>query len=108
MNNQAVEDFKARYWRDNMQMEGTRGRLEWLGFKAIKCPMDLLVYQEILYERRPEWIIETGTNFGGSALFLASICSLIGVVASYPATCCRAGRIATSCGGASVWSRSWA
>jgi cephalosporin hydroxylase len=43
-----------------------------------KCPLDLWIYQEILFERRPGLIVETGTYYGGSALFLASMLDLIG------------------------------
>jgi len=50
----------------------------WLGVHAQKCPLDLWIYQEILYEQRPDLIIETGTAHGGSALFLASVCELLG------------------------------
>jgi len=50
----------------------------WLGVPALKCPLDLWIYQEILHETRPEIIIETGVWCGGSSLFLASICDLIG------------------------------
>ena len=50
----------------------------WLGAQALKNPLDLWVYQEIVYETRPELIIETGTYRGGSALYLASLCDLIG------------------------------
>jgi cephalosporin hydroxylase len=50
----------------------------WLGVAARKCPLDLWIYQEILFETRPEVIIESGTESGGSALFLASVCDLIG------------------------------
>jgi cephalosporin hydroxylase len=49
----------------------------WLGIRCSKLPFDLWVYQEILHERRPDLIIETGTAYGGSALFLASICDLL-------------------------------
>ena len=49
----------------------------WLGVPTWKCPMDMMVFQEILFERRPDLIIETGTAHGGSAMFLASICDLI-------------------------------
>jgi cephalosporin hydroxylase len=49
----------------------------WLGVANHKCPLDLWVYQEIIYELKPEVIIETGTYHGGSALFLASICDLV-------------------------------
>ncbi len=35
------------------------------------------VYQEIIVRTRPDFIIECGTYWGGSALFFASICDLI-------------------------------
>lgn len=50
----------------------------WLGFRVLKCPLDLWIYQEIVYETRPDLIIECGTLDGGSALFFASICDLVG------------------------------
>ena len=50
----------------------------WLGAQALKNPLDLWVYQEIVAETRPELIVETGTYRGGSAFFLASVCDLLG------------------------------
>jgi cephalosporin hydroxylase len=50
----------------------------WLGKQALKNPLDLWVYQEIVVETQPELIVETGTYRGGSALFLASVCDLVG------------------------------
>jgi cephalosporin hydroxylase len=50
----------------------------WLGTQALKNPLDLWVYQEIMFETRPELVVETGTYRGGSAFFLASICDLLG------------------------------
>jgi cephalosporin hydroxylase len=52
--------------------------IHWLGYEMIKCPLDLWIYQEMLVERRPDWVIETGTYRGGSALFLASVMDMIG------------------------------
>ena len=49
----------------------------WLGHAIPNAPTDLLVYQELLSQLRPDWIIETGAR-GGRALFLASICELLG------------------------------
>jgi cephalosporin hydroxylase len=49
----------------------------WLGAQALKNPLDLWVYQEIVFETRPELIVETGTYRGGSALYLASLCDLM-------------------------------
>jgi cephalosporin hydroxylase len=50
----------------------------WLGAQTLKNPLDLWVYQEIIVETRPELIVETGTYRGGSALYFASICDLVG------------------------------
>ncbi|TAM45919.1 MAG: cephalosporin hydroxylase [Gammaproteobacteria bacterium] len=50
----------------------------WMGTSCLKCPLDLWIYQEIMYEVRPDLIIETGTHAGGSALYLAHICDLFG------------------------------
>ena len=50
----------------------------WLGAQALKNPLDLWVYQEIMFETKPELVVETGTYRGGSAFFLASICDLLG------------------------------
>ena len=53
-------------------------RATWLGAQALKNPLDLWIYQEILFETRPALVVETGTYRGGSALYLASICDLVG------------------------------
>jgi cephalosporin hydroxylase len=50
----------------------------WLGSQALKNPLDLWVYQEIMAETRPDVVVETGTYRGGSAHFLASVCDLLG------------------------------
>lgn len=58
--------------------ERTMFSTSWLGTTAVKYPTDMWVYQQIIAEQRPELIIETGTYRGGSALFLASVCELLG------------------------------
>jgi cephalosporin hydroxylase len=70
-----IDNFHRLYYDGREQ---TWGNTFWLGHRVLKCPLDLWVYQEILCEVRPELIIETGTYLGGSALFLASICDLLG------------------------------
>ena len=50
----------------------------WLGSQALKNPLDLWIYQEIMAETRPDVVVETGTYRGGSAYFLASVCDLLG------------------------------
>lgn len=50
----------------------------WQGIPAQKCPLDMWIYQEIIWETKPEVIIETGTAGGGSTLFFASLFDLLG------------------------------
>jgi cephalosporin hydroxylase len=45
----------------------------WLGVGVIQYPSDLITYAEILYKSRPEVIIETGTNYGGLAVYFATL-----------------------------------
>jgi cephalosporin hydroxylase len=53
-------------------------RTSWLGVPCLQCPLDLWVYQEILTEIRPDLVVETGTLFGGNALFLAHVMDQLG------------------------------
>ena len=50
----------------------------WLGRPLTSAPTDLFAYQQLITSLRPDWVIETGTGTGGRALFLASVCELIG------------------------------
>lgn len=50
----------------------------WRGVKCIKFPSDLILYAEILYEKKPDIFIEVGTSYGGSTLFLADAMNAIG------------------------------
>lgn len=52
---------------------------EWLGVPIWQLPDDLLRLQKMLFEIKPRWIIETGTKFGGSAVFFASILKCMGL-----------------------------
>src|SRR3990167_11546419 len=51
----------------------------WLGFQLLQIPPDALRIQEIIYQQRPDFIVETGVAHGGSAIFMASICKLMGI-----------------------------
>jgi len=57
---------------------GAWARTSWLGAQVVKNPLDLWVLQEIVAETQPDVIVETGTFRGGSALYFASICELLG------------------------------
>ncbi len=50
----------------------------WLGVPIIQVPADIVAFQEIIWETKPDLIIETGVAWGGSLVFEASILELIG------------------------------
>tara|TARA_B110000037_G_C17127266_1_gene508763 strand:+ start:1600 stop:2316 length:717 start_codon:yes stop_codon:yes gene_type:complete len=50
---------------------------DWLGIPSIQFPSDLMVFQEVIYNYKPDVIIETGVAHGGSLIFYSSIMSLI-------------------------------
>jgi len=52
--------------------------LTWFGVPVMKCPIDMWIYQELLCRTLPDCIVETGTAFGGSALFMAMVCQFLG------------------------------
>ena len=51
----------------------------WLGVEIEKNPLDLMTLQEIIFEKRPDTIIECGTFRGGSALYMASLMDLMNI-----------------------------
>jgi cephalosporin hydroxylase len=62
---------------DAQTLGKTWNNTTWLGIPLFKYPSDLWVYQEILFDIKPDVIIECGTAQGGSALFFAHLCDLL-------------------------------
>jgi len=50
----------------------------WLGRPIIQYPQDMIAMQEIIWDLKPDLIIETGIAHGGSLIFYASLMELIG------------------------------
>ncbi len=50
----------------------------WLGVPIIQLPEDMIRYQEVVARLKPDVIVETGIAHGGSAIFSASLCRLLG------------------------------
>jgi cephalosporin hydroxylase len=63
-------DFKLK------DIEAGHFRVAYKGVPAIKCPFDYVLYQMLIWEVKPDLIIEIGTNKGGSALYLADLLEL--------------------------------
>ena len=68
----------GRQWLEHLYGELVEKESKWMGARALKNPLDAWIYQEILYEVRPQTIVELGSAYGGSALFLAHMLDLLG------------------------------
>jgi cephalosporin hydroxylase len=71
----AVDLFENIYYDSSGD---TWDNMRWFGVRCVKYPTDLWVYQEIISDLKPDVLIETGTRYGGSALYFASLLDLIG------------------------------
>ena len=92
-----IEIFKKQK-EDNILLQGSNEKLKstasafmnasissrysynftWLGRPIIQYPQDMIAMQEIIWDIKPDLIIETGIAHGGSLIFYASILELIG------------------------------
>lgn len=70
-----IDRFNLLYYFMGNQ---TWGNQKWLGVQIFKYPTDLMSYQEIIWEMRPDLIIECGSGNGASAKFFGMICDAIG------------------------------
>lgn len=78
-----IEEYSELYnktlqdWLINHHKDIVFDKMKWQGVRILKNPMDLWIYQEILFETRPEVIIEIGSANGGTTLFLAHMSEII-------------------------------
>lgn len=50
----------------------------WMGVPIIQMPADIMATQEVIWNTKPDIIIETGVARGGSMIFMASLLQVIG------------------------------
>lgn len=73
-----VSRFHQIYYDRWLRRGADTINVTWFAHEALKCPLDLWLYQELIVRTRPDVIVETGTYRGGSALYLASVLDLLG------------------------------
>ncbi len=79
MNNKYLEESLDLRLKDVLAIMQDRivNRTNYFGVRAFKNPLDFWIYQEMIYELKPDVIIEIGTHCGGSTLALAHLCDLL-------------------------------
>jgi cephalosporin hydroxylase len=48
-------------------------RNQWMGIRTVQNPNDMWITQEILFEVKPDFVVEAGTYMGGSAILWAMV-----------------------------------
>ena len=71
-------DMNLRDWLKYHQKNIVFDKCYWMGVKALKNPFDSWIYQEILYEIKPDILVEIGSASGGSTLYFANLFDIIG------------------------------
>jgi len=66
----------SRAWMDKANQRKYSYHFEWMGRPIIQYPQDVLALQEIVWNVKPDLIIETGVAHGGSLVLSASLLEL--------------------------------
>lgn len=79
-NNENDASFKklALEWVVQSELKRYVRNFSWLGRPILQMPQDIVGFQEIIWQVKPDLIIETGIAHGGSLIFSASMLELIG------------------------------
>lgn len=74
--NEQLKSTAAKWLQESMQSKYVYN-FSWLGIPIIQNPQDILATQEIIWEVKPDLIIETGIAHGGSLVLSSSILELL-------------------------------
>ncbi len=72
-----TQDISAKWFIESCKHNYSYN-FAWMGRPIIQFPQDILALQEIIWQVKPELIVETGIAHGGSLVFYASMIELLG------------------------------
>lgn len=80
INSRPMEDSLDAPLRDvlSVMQHGIMNGTTYFGIPTLKSPIDAWIYQEIVFQTRPDVIVEIGNFHGGHLLALAHLCDAIG------------------------------
>jgi cephalosporin hydroxylase len=76
-NNQALRKAAKEFNTESNKAQYSYN-FSWMGRPIIQYPQDMIAMQEIIWDIKPDLIIETGIAHGGSLIYYASLLELIG------------------------------
>jgi cephalosporin hydroxylase len=75
--NEELENLGLRFIKETGEYRYSYN-FSWMGRPIIAYPQDMIAMQELIWEVRPDLIVETGVAHGGSIVYYASLLELIG------------------------------
>jgi cephalosporin hydroxylase len=75
-NDEKLKSLAAQWLQESMMKQYVYN-FSWLGRPIIQSPQDMIALQEIIWNVKPDMIIETGIAHGGSLIFSASMLTLL-------------------------------
>ena len=75
--NIALRQSAARFNEESNKAQYSYN-FSWMGRPIIQYPQDMIAMQELIWEIKPDLVIETGIAHGGSLIYYASLLELIG------------------------------
>ncbi|MBC16632.1 MAG: cephalosporin hydroxylase [Desulfovibrio sp.] len=70
---------QSHRWAQRSNESGYTYNFKWMGLPIIQYPQDMAAMQEIIWEVKPDLIIETGVARGGSLIFYASMLKMMDI-----------------------------
>jgi cephalosporin hydroxylase len=77
MGNCEILKTRTADWFNEANKKNYSYNFSWMGRPIIQYPQDIIAMQEIIWEVKPDLIIETGIAHGGSLIFSASMLTLL-------------------------------
>lgn len=68
----------SRIWMREITRHKYAYNFSWMGRPIIQTPQDMVAMQEIIWQVKPDLIIETGIAHGGSLIYYASLLEMMG------------------------------
>ncbi|TRO37707.1 cephalosporin hydroxylase [Pseudomonas sp. ALS1131] len=68
----------SRIWLREITRHKYAYNFKWMGRPIIQFPQDMIAMQELIWEIKPDLIIETGVAHGGSVLYYSSLLEMLG------------------------------
>lgn len=69
----ASREWLVAHWENKLSYE-----INWLGMPIIQTAEDMIIMQEIIFDVKPDFILEMGIAHGGSLIYYASLLKMLG------------------------------